>query len=285
MEVFYPSLRIIEAEKIGIGFVNFVGALSLKDLRNMQAWELFEYSKKYGHHFVPVVDGWFLPEAPADTILNNEHNKVDIIIGGTSEEFSTNINTKGINPANFEKHVRMTYGEYAEKILNLYLHSNPIEAAQSFSRLTADHMYFGTVYLAEKYAEYGQNAFLYYFTRKIKCAHSEIYGAPHSAELPYLFKRVDKGGINASDERKWDHTDISFAEDMMEYWANFVKCGDPNSRNLPNWPRFKNTDDILEFGDNIGIYDYQNLDQRINIFREMSIKSIIVPIDPNIRIE
>ena len=40
---------------------------------------------------------------------------------------------------------------------------------------------------------------------------------------------------------------------MLNYWANFVKNGNPNGEGLPTWNQYQNnTDNVQELGSNVG---------------------------------
>lgn len=69
-------------------------------------------------------------------------------------------------------------------------------------------------------------AYVYYFTRELPGDH---WGAYHSAELFYMFGTLDRCW------RPWEKRDYDLSERMIDYWSNFMKCGDPNGDGLPVW--------------------------------------------------
>lgn len=54
-------------------------------------------------------------------------------------------------------------------------------------------------------------------------------GAFHSAELWYMFGTLDRSW------RPKDKADYHLSEQMMTYWTNFMKTGDPNGDTVPAW--------------------------------------------------
>jgi carboxylesterase type B len=47
--------------------------------------------------------------------------------------------------------------------------------------------------------------------------------------------------------RPWDKTDRRLAALLSDYWANFIKHGNPNGPGLPAWPDDNGT--VMRFGD------------------------------------
>ena len=37
----------------------------------------------------------------------------------------------------------------------------------------------------------------------------------------------------------WEKSDRALSDQMMTYWANFAKSGDPNGSGLPEWPKYE----------------------------------------------
>ena len=44
------------------------------------------------------------------------------------------------------------------------------------------------------------------------------------------------GNLQLVDDYAWTEDDFKVSETMQNYFANFVKTGNPNSEDLPEWP-------------------------------------------------
>ena len=85
-------------------------------------------------------------------------------------------------------------------------------------------------HISKKYAKV-HNAYLYYFDIDAKGDDNLAF---HSCDLRYAF------GTLSSSWRPYDETDYKASEIFMNYIANFVKNGNPNGDDLPEWNTYKN---------------------------------------------
>ena len=85
----------------------------------------------------------------------------------------------------------------------------------------------------------GRNpGYLYYFTRQLP---GDDAGAFHTAEVWYTF------GTYGRCWRPMTEEDAKLSADMMDYWTNFMKTGNPNGEGLPTWNPYRGDEDLMIF--------------------------------------
>jgi para-nitrobenzyl esterase len=90
----------------------------------------------------------------------------------------------------------------------------------------------------------GSPVYRYSFDRKIPIAPgtkigdnpatAEDIGARHAGEIEYVF-----GALDSVPGVTWTEDDRRLSDQMMTYWSNFARTGDPNGDDLPTWPRYE----------------------------------------------
>jgi para-nitrobenzyl esterase len=79
-------------------------------------------------------------------------------------------------------------------------------------------------------------------------------GAVHAAELPYFFP-------NISYNSRIDGPDVPpgsqpLSRQMIAYWSQFAHTGQPFTRGLAAWPRYRSPRDVMRFEPgHVGVFD------------------------------
>ena len=242
-----PGERLSSAEKTGRRFAAARGAASLAELRTMPAADVIAPTKDE-FHFLPIIDGWFLPESVDEIVAAGEQNDVATLTGWVADEGSFSGDYGRVSGEEFQKRVRLQAGVEADRILQLYPAAAEGKAAESQKAIARDVSVVSMSLWAEKRARTGRtNVYTYVFTHPQPGATQERYQTFHSSELPYIFENLQQS------PRPWTAEDERIARTMSAYWTNFIAAGDPNGKGLPRWPAFGETpDQTMALGDTTG---------------------------------
>jgi para-nitrobenzyl esterase len=121
------------------------------------------------------------------------------------------------------------YGLLADEFLDVYPAGNDDEARDMANTSVRDRHALGLARFAHRSG--GAPVYLYRFVRVPPGPDAEVFGAFHSAEIPYVF-----GTLDVAPERNYGADDRTVSERMAAYWVNFVRTGNPNGDALPQWP-------------------------------------------------
>jgi para-nitrobenzyl esterase len=225
-------------------WVESLGVKSLAELRAMPMDKLLDASKKNGIvGFSPVIDGRFLPVSVAQIYAAGKQAHVPLLAGWNRDERAGTL-SKGMTSEKWKAFAAEHYGTHAEEFLKAFPAGSDEEAVRSADNFTTDQFIaFGTRQWIEAQVKTG-NAPVYRYHFELPAPPSEMHPegkyAWHSDELEYVF-----GTLDVRHGSVWRPEDRKLSEEMIGYWTNFAKTGDPNGAGLPAWPRYDKTDELL----------------------------------------
>jgi len=185
----------------------------------------------------PSVDGRYITQSPFDPAPADFSKDVAMLIGTNLNEF-TYFERAIITPKTMDE-VKSTlterYGaDNADKYIALYQKAYP-DDMEPQHMLTFDRFFRGGAIkqATAKSKQGGSPAYSYLFTWQSPVNDGSL-GACHGMELPFMFNNIAMarpmtgGGKEA----------YELADKISSAWINFIKTGNPNSKNLPEWPAY-----------------------------------------------
>jgi para-nitrobenzyl esterase len=243
----FGAMPLAASEQAGAAFAKSTGADSLAALRAKSGDDVVKAVQEAKAHFWPNLDGLLFPKDPRETFANGEQNKVPLLAGWNADEIRVGIVLSDPKPTaqSFVAQTRQRFGDHADAILAAYPAATDAEALESAAALGSD-MFIGysTWKWLEMHGRTGQSPiYRFSFDRKIpvpadlqingKPATAKDVGARHAGEIEYVF-----GQLDTVPKVKWEPSDRTLSDQIMTYWSNFAKTGDPNGSGLPAWPRY-----------------------------------------------
>ena len=255
-----PPIPLADAEQLGVKFAGLVGAKSLADLRAVSAEQLLEATAlPASPRFSATIDGYFLPKNPVAIFTAGEQAHVPLLVGWNSEEsgYRGILGNDEPTPENFTKRVKQLYGKHADKVISTFNPSAENGGVTQAATDLASARFIG--YSTWKWADMqaktggGKPVYRYYYSRPRPAMTPEMgdaapglaggvvkagaanavppaRGAVHSAEIEYAMGNLATNKVFA-----WTPDDYTVSETMQQYFANFVKTGNPNGPDLPTW--------------------------------------------------
>jgi len=248
------AVPLAEAEKTGAEFAKNAGYTSLAQMRAASTRDLFEAyqeSKRFG--FPSTIDGYFYPKSMLEIFQAKEQAQIPLLLGWNSAEIPGMAFTQGpINEETLIKKVKEAYPKDWEEALKVYPHGNAKEVEWAATNLASDRFIsYSTWKWFDAHRKNSSQPVYRYLYSKLRppmvdkglapglaggtqqggFKMPEPIGAPHACEIEYCM-----GNLDLVKDYAWTADDYKVSETMMNYFANFIKTGNPNGGSLPEWP-------------------------------------------------
>jgi len=188
----------------------------------------------------PAYGNAALPEHPAAALRANRFHHVPVLVGSNHDEealFTAFSFPQPLSATDYRAHLNDDFGpETGAKVIEQYPpgdgDNRPIHAAVFTSRIWIRSTWETEHVLATQVPVF---AFEFADPNAPKLPGFPESGFPlgacHASDLPYRFDLPDfTPSFTAAQQR--------LASQMVQYWAQFVRSGDPNAPGLPSWQRF-----------------------------------------------
>ncbi len=230
----YPTMLVdwslADSEKQGKELFDFLNVKTVGEARSLAAEKILAGMCRFDkevHYFnnAATVDGYLLQGSEVEICRHGGQHDIDYMLGCTKDEFGA---MGSIPSANWIKaEAYHLYGEAAKQFLEIV---KPEDTAYYNNEIhqhrMSDEMLAGALSWCEMQNKLGRKpAYMYFFTQVPPG--NEV--AFHSAEHHYVFQTYTRSNLPYSGR------DFDLSNTLADYWANFLKTGNPNSEGLPKW--------------------------------------------------
>lgn len=267
--IHYP----VSAEAIGVNFarkqgIEGIDADALSKLRALSVEEIVDGGQEHYEgipiYSGPILDGKLVVVTAEQAYKRGSQHEVALMIGSNSAEVSG-----GFVNARSKEELLDLFGSYRQEAIAAYDPTGQTDFTEMLTMVNTDKVWAEPArFTARAFSEKGYPAYVYLYSYVAEAMKSRMrYGASHASEIPYVFNTLSvRNGASVSNK------DQIVASMLNTYWANFAKTGNPNDKDLPNWPiHQKEKGGIMEFTDSgigIGRQDPQKL--RLDLMEKIS---------------
>jgi para-nitrobenzyl esterase len=226
------------------------------------SFELAGDAADRGESYLPVVDGWVLPDDPGKLFAEGKIQNVALIAGTNADEGTLLGGPPVRNLADLQKWAAKQFGPQADALLALYPAPSDAEAHAAATQIVGDFDFLqGTRLVLSAVSKVNPKTFQYQFTRLNGVGRKIKWGVFHASELPYVFGTLPDSAYGTTpimfgdfsvDPDTYNEQDANLSKAMSAAWVQFAKTGTPNGAGLAHWPAFAGgKESYMEFGDRI----------------------------------
>ncbi|XP_050000518.1 acylcarnitine hydrolase-like [Alexandromys fortis] len=228
-------------------------------LRNKSEEEILAINKVF-QSISAVVDGEFFPRHPQELLASVDFRPVPSIIGVNNDEYGWLLPmimgadqiikdiTRETLPAILKNTATkmMLPPECGDLLMEEYM--NNTEDAQTlqiqYKEMIADFLFVMPSLQVAKFQCSRATVYFYEFRHVPsyeKDTRPAYVKADHGDEIPFVF-----GSSHWGIKPDFTEEEKLLSRRMMKYWTNFARYGNPNSKDLPNWPMMNDNEKYLQ---------------------------------------
>lgn len=222
------------AEKNGAAFFDFLGVKTLEEARKLDAVFIRdcyqEYTREHPAMFT-VLDNCFCTGDPLELYAEGKCVDVAVMAGNTEEEFLSEI------PAADEEELSKMAAELLGKEKERFLACPEahVRTESGYAPVNGIECTIKSLFLANEKGEKPRKN--YYYSFRADIPGWDQPGTFHSVDLWFFFETLAKCW------RPFTGRHYDLARQMCNYWANFIRTGDPNGKDgdgkdMPRWDSY-----------------------------------------------
>jgi len=228
---------LASAEQNGKNFFDFLGVANLEEARALDAKHILHKYSEYAQthpRMMNVQDDIFCTGDPLKLMMEGKCANVPVMSGSTGDEFPSFLLAS--SEEEFKEKVQELFGEDADVFLALP-EAQANDGNGHYAKANGIACTVKGVFGATKENGSANNHYYYQFTPDIPGWDNP--GTFHSVDLWFFFETLAKCW------RPFVGKHYDLARQMCNYWANFIKTGDPNGVDadgspMPEWKPYTN---------------------------------------------
>ena len=236
---FIPFQKALET---GQKFKDSLSMQDISSLRNIPAKTLEKMDTGYETLCALTDDGYALTESPFDSYQKGIHNEAALLNGYNLHDGDFFAILSGrAKKSDYRDKIKSLYHAQTDEVLKDTSVKTDKEADQLYLKLYNPAVFTYGHYCWSRCASRLEPVYEYIFTKENKTISSQ-----HTGELYYCY------GSWKHNPSRYHKEDRKLSDEMMSYWINFIRTGNPNGKDLPEWKTFTQ-DEIMELGKHTGM--------------------------------